>query len=404
MKRSFPWVTVVVLVAACSAEEATPTSGRRGDPGDPTGLSSTNAPQPVVIPGGMQGQGSTGTAGGAAPPADSSGLTVGDLSGCTGSSVTAPPSEGKVDIVWVVDASGSMLDEQMKIGANITSFADAITGANLDVHIVMLTTTAAIPVICPLFPPDPATGTALEGDVRYRFVMSAVDSHNALDILVGSYGQYSSFLRPDAVTHFIVVSDDESRYAGLATVQERADRFAGDMQAKLGKPFIMHTISSGGPTPCLDAMCMPDVNTGLCVFAMLGCGASNVGETYWELAARTQGLTASICEHDWSAIFSPLTDAVIASALPCNYPIPPPPPGETLAPDKVNVGWLAPGAADEELFGRAEGLDACADSLGWYYDNPGSPTEVLLCPATCDRVSAGGTLNVAFGCNTVLLD
>jgi hypothetical protein len=305
----------------------------------------------------------------------------------------------------VVDASGSMLDEQMKIGANITQFANDITSANLDVHIVMLSTTAAIPVICPPYPPDPAASTALASDPRYRFVELGVDSNNSLDIAVDNFGQYRDFLRPDAVTHFVFVTDDESRYRGLASPAERADGFSTDMQALLGKTFTLHTVSSEGPTACSDPMCMPDVNSGICVFVMLGCGAAAPGTTYWELAERTRGLTASICQQDWSAIFKPLTDAVIASApLPCNYPIPAPPAGQTLDPTKVNVGWLAPSGAPEEIFPKAPSAGVCAELTAWYYNDTTPPTEVLLCPATCARIAVGGTLNVAFGCASLVVE
>jgi hypothetical protein len=85
------------------------------------------------------------------------------------------------NVMIVVDASGSMLDEQKKIGLNLTQFADTITKSNIDVRIVMMTTSSAIPVICPVTPPDPLTGTALAGDPRYKFIESRVDSTNLLD-------------------------------------------------------------------------------------------------------------------------------------------------------------------------------------------------------------------------------
>jgi hypothetical protein len=171
------------------------------------------------------------------------------------------------------------------------------------------------------------------------------------------------------------------------------------MGALLMKSFFLHTISSPGPTACSDDMCMPDENSGLCVFVMLGCGAAAPGDTYYALASATGGLTASICEHDWANIFDPLTEAVIASApLPCNFPIPAPPTGQSLNPDKVGVGWLQPGVTDQQLFGRSDDADACGDKLGWYYDDAKAPTQVLLCPATCTKVAAGGTIQIAFSC------
>lgn len=339
-------------------------------------------------------------------PADfDSGPPPDAATGCAATSVSAPPaSVPKVDIVWVVDASGSMLDEQIKIGMNLTQFADKITKASLDVHIVMMTTSAAIPVICPVTSPDPLAGTALAGDPRYRFLESLVDSNNPLDIAVRNYPMYSNFLRADAATHFVFVTDDESRYKGMPTPEGRAQTFYTDMKALLGRDFTQHTIASDGPLPCSDLNCMPDINTGICVFVMLGCGAAAPGATYYALAAQTKGLTASICESNWTPIFDKLSEAVIKSApLPCNYVIPPPPAGQNLDPTKVNVNWLAPGTTQEQLFRKARDQAACGSEIGWYYDNPSTPKEVLLCPAACKQVAAGGTLGLAFGCETIVV-
>ena len=328
-----------------------------------------------------------------------------DPSSCVSTMAMAPPpANPAVDIIWVVDASGSMLDEQMKIGANLTAFADKITQANIDVHIVMMTTSAAIPVICPITPEDPLTGSALATDPRYKFISSPVDSHNPLDIARGSFDKYQSFLRPGAATHFVFVTDDESTYRGQASADARAEMFLTDMRGLLGHNFFLHTVASEGPTACRDPNCMPDANTGICVFVMLGCGAAAPGTTYYKLAEMTKGLSASICQSDWKTIFEPLSAAVIKSApLPCNYAIPKPPSGDSLDPSKVNVSWQAVGGgAGPMVFGKAADSGACADQLGWYYDgNP--PMQIMLCPKTCETIAAGGSLNIGFGCASVEL-
>ena len=399
------WFGVLVsAIAACSAELERP----RGLPAAASGRGGSTPPSLTSGTGGLPTAGGpiglAGMPAAAGGGAGASGSAGGDPEMCAGTSVSAPPaSNPKVDIVWVVDASGSMLDEQMKIGANMAQFAQQIAAASIDVHIVMMTTSASIPVICPVYPPDPIAGTPLAGDPRYRFIESPVDSQNALDIALGNFPMYSSHLRPDAVTHFMIVTDDESDYRGLPDPNGRAEAFRTDMRAMLNKDFILHTIASEGPTPCGDQNCMPDPNSGICFFVMLGCGAAAPGATYYALAEMTKGLTASICQSDWKAIFEPLTAAVIESApLPCNYRIPPAPAGQTLDPTKVNVRWTSPARA-EELFGRATDQSACADKAGWYYDDASKPNEVLLCPTACQRVAAGGTVNISFGCETILL-
>ena len=376
---------------ASAGNAATAIAGNESSAGSP-GIGETSNPIPLPL------GGSPSPIVDAGPPADA-------MAGCVGTKMSAPPPNNpRVDIVWVVDASASMLDEQMKIGANLSQFADKITQSNIDVRIVMLTASAAIPVICPVTSPDPLAGTQLANDARYRFIESPVDSQNALDIAVNNYPMYRDFLRPDAATHFVIVSDDESRYKLQATADARAQMFHDDMKQLLGKDFTQHTISSEGPLPCNDPNCMPDVDSGICVFVMLGCGAAAPGDTYYALANMTQGLTESICQSDWGAIFDKLSTKVVESApLPCNYEIPPPPKGDALDPSKVNVAWTPANSASETLFPKSSDASACADNAAWYYDAPDAPKQVLLCPAACQQISGGGTLNIAFGCATVMV-
>lgn len=396
---------VLLLLAACASESPRTDdraavnrgagSGVSGMPAGAASIAGSSAPISTSEQPGLAG--TPGLIIDSGPPADAN-------AGCAATSVTAPPPNNPaVDIIWVVDASGSMLDEQKKIGMNLTQFADTIAKANIDVRIVMMTTSSAIPVICPVTPADPLSGTALAGDARYKFIESAVNSNNALDVAVGNFAMYQSFLRPGATTHFVTVSDDESTYKGLPTPQERAQGFYADMKMLLGHDFIQHTISSEGPTPCGDPNCMPDESTGICVFVMLGCGAARPGDTYYALAGMTKGLTSSICASEWTPIFTRLSEAVIQSVpLPCDYVIPPPPAGQNLDPLKVNVGYTAPGAS-EMLFRKAAEQGACASELGWFYDDPAQPKQVKLCPAACSKVAGGGTVSIAFGCETVVL-
>jgi hypothetical protein len=396
---------LAVLSAACASE--TRGSSERGGinrgaagmavPSQPTSPSA--AGMTALPPRGDQ-PGLAGTPGliiDSGPPADAN-------AGCAATSVTAPPPNNPaVDIIWVVDASGSMLDEQKKIGMNLTQFADTITKSNIDVRIVMMTTSSAIPVICPVTPADPLSGTALAGDARYKFIESRVDSNNLLDVAIANFPMYQSFLRPGATTHFVTVTDDESNYKGIGAAQQRAQTFYADMKMLLGHDFIQHTIASEGPTPCGDPNCMPDVDTGICVFVMLGCGAARPGDTYYALADMTKGLTSSICLSEWTPIFTRLSEAVIKSVpLPCDYAIPPPPVGQNLDPLKVNLGYTPPGA-QEMLFRKAAEQSACGDELGWFYDDPKDPKKVKLCPAACTQVSGGGTVSIAFGCETIIL-
>jgi hypothetical protein len=82
----------------------------------------------------------------------------------------------------------------------------------------------------------------------------------------------------------------------------------------------------------------------------------------------------------------------------CDFPMPPPPPGETLDPLKVNV-VLKTLEGTEKILGYSK---ECTDPEGWRYDNPDAPTRVLLCASSCDetKASSEGKVSIAFGCKT----
>jgi hypothetical protein len=288
---------------------------------------------------------------------------------------TAEIEVGPVDIVWVIDGSGSMLDEIAAVQQNITAFANVIGSAGVDHRVIMLATT------------NIAGPTPLGMDPEhYLYVPAPVDSHNALQLLLNLYPQYSAFLRPNAPLHFIAVSDDESRLP--------AATFQPQMEMLAGKPFIFHAIASEDVNgfPCVGACGLPIL-----------CGGFAPGRQYYALADATGGQKISICIADWSMVFGPLQDAVIASVpLPCDYPIPPPPPGETLDRNKVNIEFIAPNAAQPVVFPRAGSEMECAGNTAWFYD-PDDSTLIRMCPAACSAVGEGGTVQIQLGCATVPL-
>jgi hypothetical protein len=304
------------------------------------------------------------TAGSDALPADCGTLTR-----------TADVKLGPADIVWIIDGSASMLDEFAAVEQNITAFATAIGAAGIDHHVVMLAGA------------DVAASTPLSADTaHYRFVPALVDSHNALQLLVDMYPDYQPFLRPEAALHFVVVTDDESFVL--------ADDFKQQMEQRSGKKFIFHAIAS------------EDVDGFACVGACglpIVCGGFAPGRQYYALADATGGEKISICISDWSQVFGPLQRAVIESApLPCDYAIPAPPAGETFDANKVNLEFSAP-ATEKKTFPRAPAQTACGDQAAWYYDDPGAPKQIKMCPAGCQAISGGGTIQIKLGCETVPL-
>lgn len=93
-------------------------------------------------------------------------------------------------------------------------------------------------------------------------------------------------------------------------------------------------------------------------------------------------------------------DGIRRSALSCSYDIPSPKSGD-IDYAAVNVTF-SQGKTKAETFFYVDSADECqlSPERGWYYDDAKHPEQVVLCPQTCERVSAASDakMDVAFGC------
>ncbi len=96
-------------------------------------------------------------------------------------------------------------------------------------------------------------------------------------------------------------------------------------------------------------------------------------------------------------------NTIQGQALPCAYLIPEPEGGEQINYNQINV-YYTPSNGPEVVVPKVADAGACpADGLGWYYDNPSAPTQILLCPSTCSTISTdiGGSVRLLVGCDTI---
>ncbi len=299
-----------------------------------------------------------------------------------------PLGAGKVDFIWVVDTSGSMLDEQPRVVSNLEAFGVQLAGSGLDYRVVGISASDFV-----------LAGSTLARSGRYRFVAGDVGSAGALQQLQKLHDRYSAFLREDAALHIIVVTDDESDYPG-DTPDERAEGFAEDTRKLLGRGFVLHAVVSedtGGHTPCVptDPEACP---SGLMLPGL--CGGAAPGLTYAILAGDTGGIQVSICRLDWGPPFASLLETLARTSVhPCRYAVPARPDTQPFDRDMVNV-QLVPEDGEPEIFGRVDEAQSCEGHRAWYYDVREQPSEISLCPEACDLVEAGGELQILFGCWT----
>jgi hypothetical protein len=311
----------------------------------------------------------------------------GGFGGCTGRIFDANNGVAPVDIVWVIDNSGSMDEEASLIQDRMNDFATAITSSGIeDYHVVVMTQTGWVTVPPPL-------GT---DPVHFLFVNEDVQSNEPLQDALARLPDYAPFIRPDSIMNFIFVTDDESAIT--------AGTFNGMMEAGLGRTYVANVIVSPPGSTYMECP-LP----GFCTPPLAGCmgphgnGAAN-GDQYWALAMSTGGAQLSICAEDWSALFDDLT-AIVGrpTRIPCVFEIPAPPDMMSLDPNLVNVVFTPSAGAAGITIPRA--TDACASGRGWVYDDDAHPTQIILCPDECTTVEAApdGNVNVQFGCATVLI-
>ena len=168
--------------------------------------------------------------------------------------------------------------------------------------------------------------------------------------------------------------------------------------------------TDGQPTEC-------DVSlTNIGAIAVAGVSGSpkiltfviGVGDSLANLdgIARSGGTTSAFLvdtSGDVNAQFLDALNQIRGAAVGCNYLIPNPPSGQLLDYNKVNVQFTPGAGGAAEGFVQAQSKSACAtNTAAWYYDDPGNPTQIVLCPDTCTRVEAdsGGQIDVLLGCRT----
>jgi hypothetical protein len=110
---------------------------------------------------------------------------------------------------------------------------------------------------------------------------------------------------------------------------------------------------------------------------------------------------------DLARSFLDSLEKIRQSTLPCAFVIPRP--SGPIDFGRVNLRWQSAAGTAEEIPYVAAANRCDPMRGGWYYDvDPasGTPTRVLTCPASCDRLQArsDATVSLVFGCRTVTID
>jgi len=249
----------------------------------------------------------------------------------------------ETDILWVVDNSCSMEEEQDSLADNFETFMDIVSSLDMDYHMSVVTTDNAdfissggIRVL------DPGTP-----DVEGRFAQMVrvgtmggeerglKQSYDALQPSMTS-GLNSGFLRDEAGLRIIYVSDEIDH--SPQDWDYYRDYFLGlkDDPSKFIASAIVGVDASGMAAHCSGPG-----------------GSAEGGLGYVEIAADTGGVLASICEADWSAGLTDL--AWISLSLQDRFHLS----HDDFLPDTlsvqvdsvpITVGWWYDAAANDVVF------------------------------------------------------
>jgi hypothetical protein len=339
---------------------------------------------------------------------------VGDGKGptCGGARITTtrPP----VDLVMIVDQSGSMADDIANLQRSINGLAELLSAFRFDYRLVMIAshgdpfhTFSKAYEVCVPPPLGGATCGAPNGS-KFRQINRNVQSNDALKILLETVGATSGplafrdLLRPNATKVVIPVTDDDSVADEPATSCSDADYADPKKQGCVpnAETFDRLVLSRanglfGSPSarsyvvyPLVGAARHPSEQV---------CGSQvvNAGAQYLALAKRTGGKWAPICESDFLSIFRGLA-ADLAGKVSCVVPVPAADPG--FDRDRVNLDFVTAGGVRRRVYQAGEG--PCDDVDGWRYDASG--TKIEICGQACRDVRAEptGRLEIELGCKT----
>jgi hypothetical protein len=419
-RSSLPFFLCATLAAVACGD-----SGASGG----NGGTSSNGGAPTTNGGGGQAGGfitGTGGASGGGEP-------------CAQDSSEATLINQPVDIIFVIDNSGSMSAEieevEQQINANFAAIIDSATPA-IDYRVIMVAAfgDSGNQQICVAEPlggipdndgdghcdniPNQPVNTA-------KFFHHSVDisSHDALCQLIDQLAApdqfdlqpagYAALLRPEAFKFFAVITDDNvscdnyddgnsvAEGEGVATAWDTNLRTAYPAEfGALDGPrkysfWSIVALEPLGPSAA-DPYGAPHAPSDPITTNECTPSAVNPGTGYQALSVLTEGYRFPTCGLDYTDIFTLMAQGVIqGAAVPCEYDVPAAPDGQTIDLATVQVQYASAGLA-VSTFNQVADLASCAAD-SFYIE----AAKIKLCPDACALVQADpdASVNILYGCD-----
>ena len=327
-----------------------------------------------------------------------------------------------VDVIFVVDNSGSMSEEIAGLEQNInTNFAQVMESSGLDYRVLMVTqhgnNSTYVCVAPPLSGTNNCSGPPVEVPGKFYHYSVNVQSHDALCKLEDTFfgntpdaynlhpGGWSTVVRPEALKVFIPMTDDGTsctwngnNYNDGNTVmggQTVAVDWDADLLAlspsqfgtQADRNYVLHGFLGMGPKDP-NSPADPWLPTDPATVTECTPGAVDPGTGYQWLAKGTEGLRFPLCDPSGygAMMVDIVNDTVNKVSEPCAFEVPQPQ-GKTVDPDKLRLIYT-PTVGNPVTFEPVADLAACGASTEAFYVDTGV---IHLCPDTCTPVEADAT-------------
>jgi len=377
--------------------------------------------------------GTTGGAGGDETIGGSQGGTGGvdPDAACVATSAEATLVKKPVDVIFIIDNSGSMGDNIESVQNNINdNFAAIIGGSGIDYQVIMISehgplADESICVRSPLSSTDcnPVPNEPGQNPPIFHQYSIPIASQNSWCQALRSYdgalvdqfgaapGGWKTWLRKEAVKVFVEITDDSASCSLNGVTYNDADNEAGGTTAaaafdatlltldpdQFGTPearnYIWHSIVGlvENNPPTKEYVPADPVVTGVCSTAV------DPGTGYQVLSQMTGGLRFPICEFaSFDVVFQAIAQGVIEGAkVACEFPVPEPPAGETIDLATVVVQYTPSGGGNPVLFKQVPTAADCKPDS--FYIEAGI---IKLCTDACTAVQLDdmAKINILFGC------
>lgn len=347
---------------------------------------------------------------------------------CAADEAEATVVQKPVDILFVIDNSGSMGGEIEDVQNNISvNFAQIIEASGIDYQVIMLSRHGdfngpeSICVSAPLsgtdcnpIPPEPVNNppkfahhsVEILSNDAWCHMLADFASPDEFNLQPNGYG---ALFRPEAFKTIVVITDDRvncdnyndgnTDAAGTAAAAQFDADLLALSPAQFGdankRNYVFHSIIALEPYDPNDltAAWPPDapITTKEC-----SPGAANVGTGYQALSKLTGGLRYPTCGLDYTTIFQKIAEGVVEGAkVACEFALPVAPPGETIDPATIVVVYTPSDGSPDKTYHQVADASQCTPTS--CYIEGGL---VKLCPEACDEVQAddGAKLKILSGC------